>query len=1024
MNLVLGIEGNANPFYLDDSIAEFKEDNIQATALVNDSVKQMLVPVNYMYLDLGDDLVEKNKIAEAVEAYAKVSEKFKSEKNAEGYFLALIKKGYCQRRLRHYEESFSTLKFVLDSASKIFDQTSLILADAHHYLGQLYDYTNDAENAQIHYNKGLNTRKNKLGEEHILVADSYQSLGSLCYHVLHDNKKADLYFKSAQNIYENQSPKDELKIAKNYNMLSRVNRKKGDFENAITYSQKAIEFFKIQKDNRSIYLAYEGLANIFFEKKEFQKAIEYYNIAIHLEKKENNQKPTIFRSLNQTNIGTCYLNEKKYDNALEHYFIALKIADQLSKKNEILIANSYTNIGVVYGHTNPDFGKIYLNKSLVLRKEIYGETHKKVSNIYHWIGDLYLLNNAPDSALTYYQKALFSPIENLNASDLFSNPKDSWLGFDLNTILLLKQKTKALMEKATLSEEKMTILKAALNTSLLAKKLIYGNQVSYFHEGSKLLLLDEHADLYEYAIDCGYQLFMLSEDEKYIEICFEFMEARKAAILSESFQYADILNSSGIPDSVLERRNQLIFQQEKTNKLIADTNDPQEKQKAQTQLFEISRELELLVENLSKNYPQYQQLGNANKINIKDLQNYLSKSSSGLIEYLYGENAIYGIGMIKEELFIHKIEITAKFKENINSYLECLKQSDSSFSKAERENKFLIAAWYLYSTLIQPFKPVLKEKNAERIIIIPEGYLSLIPFESFISKPVDSKMNFKNAPYFLYDYKTSYAYSAGLLRTIANENRGEGLGEILAFSFSKELDEDKLAENFSLFRDDEFSELPGTANELKIISQYIKGEFFSGKEATKAIFLEKASDFNILHLAIHGVADAENKYNTRLIFNSSDDDPAKKNLYSHELYNLNLKSDLVVLSACESGLGKQYTGEGAYSMARGFVYAGVPSVVNTLWKINDNFSADIMAGFYQNLDDGKQVDESLQQAKMNYIRQADEISADPANWAAFVLLGEKEALTVRGFFKSGMFVYLGLIFIGLLVFLFFNKRKT
>ncbi|WP_083925171.1 CHAT domain-containing protein [Flexithrix dorotheae] len=1024
--LGFGFYGKAKSLSLDNPYPEITVVNSKATTLISDSIKQMLVPENYEYLDQGDDLVAKNKIAEAIDAYTSASEKFKSENNEDGYFIALIKTGYCQRRLRQYKKSFSILNFVLDSASKRFDHSSLILAEAHHFLGQCFDYTNDSENALIHYNQGLNTRIKKLGKDHILVADSYQSLGDLSYYVLHDNKKADLYFKSAQNIYENQSPKDELKIAKNYNMLSMVNRKKGDFENALTYSKKAIEIFNNFNDNISLYKAYNGLANIYFEKKAYQKASEFYEIAIDLEGKINKQEPSELRVKALTNVGTCYLNLSEYNDALKYYFIALRVLNRLQEPNYILKSALFSNIGMSYGHTKPDSGKFYLNKALEIRRDIYNESHQKVADIYNWFGDLYLENDDPDSALVYYQKALFSPIENLHASDLLSNPEASWLNTDLTTIVLLKQKTRALMKKADLSAktEKEAILRAALNTCLLAKKLIYTNQVSYFHEGSKLLLLDENANLYEYALDCGYQLFLLTRDDQYIHLCFEFLEARKATILSESFQYAEILNSSGIPDSVMEKRRQLIFEQEKNNKIITGTENQEEKKNAQSRLFEISRELEKLVESLENNYPQYQQLGQANKTEISELQQHLGGSASGLINYLYGEEAIYCIGMNKEEMIMHKIDISPNFQENIHTYIACLKHSNSNVSKVERQKQLLNSAWYLYNVLIEPFQPVLNSKTVERIVLVPDGLLSFIPFESFITRPVDSIMNFRNAPYFLYDYNTSYHFSAGLFNTMPHKNRDKGLGEVLAFSFSRELDKDKLAGNFSIFRDDEFRELPGTAIELETISKYVGGAFFSGKDATKEIFMEKAPNYKMLHLAIHGEADAENKYNTRLIFNSPEDDMANKNLYSHELYNLNLKSELVVLSACESGLGKQYTGEGVFSMARGFVYAGVPSVVNTLWKINDNFSADIMGGFYQELADGKQVDEALQQAKINYIHQADEISADPANWAAFILLGEKEALTTRGFFKNSWLIFCIVIATGLIFFFFYIKRKA
>jgi CHAT domain-containing protein len=143
---------------------------------------------------------------------------------------------------------------------------------------------------------------------------------------------------------------------------------------------------------------------------------------------------------------------------------------------------------------------------------------------------------------------------------------------------------------------------------------------------------------------------------------------------------------------------------------------------------------------------------------------------------------------------------------------------------------------------------------------------------------------------------------------------------------------------------------------------------------------------DIIHLGIHGVGDEEVEDNSRLIFRKDSLDDAE--LYSYEIYNLDLTAGLVVLSACESGLGRNQKGEGIFSIARAFTYAGCPASVMSLWKARDVFTAEIMVQFYENLHQGASVSTSLRNAKLQFLKQVDGPTAHPANWAAFVLNGQ------------------------------------
>ena len=137
-------------------------------------------------------------------------------------------------------------------------------------------------------------------------------------------------------------------------------------------------------------------------------------------------------------------------------------------------------------------------------------------------------------------------------------------------------------------------------------------------------------------------------------------------------------------------------------------------------------------------------------------------------------------------------------------------------------------------------------------------------------------------------------------------------------------------------------------------------QYFTGKSASKQKFKKEASNFQIIHLAIHGFSDTTVAINSHLQFRADEDGNDDGRLYAHELYSLNLENlELAVLSACETGLGKQYRGEGVFSMARGFAYGGCPTTIMSLWKTDDAQTAELMQSFYIYLNNGHEVSNAL-----------------------------------------------------------------
>jgi CHAT domain-containing protein len=187
--------------------------------------------------------------------------------------------------------------------------------------------------------------------------------------------------------------------------------------------------------------------------------------------------------------------------------------------------------------------------------------------------------------------------------------------------------------------------------------------------------------------------------------------------------------------------------------------------------------------------------------------------------------------------------------------------------------------------------------------------------------------------------------------------------------------------------------LPYTRNEAETVSklapanqQKISLDF----EATRDLALsDELKNYRIVHFATHGILNSKNPAMSGLVFSLVDKDGKFRNgfLRTDETYNLKLSADLVVLSGCKTGLGKEIRGEGLVGMTRGFMYAGASRVMVSLWDVDDQATAELMKFFYQNLL-GKKMGygQSLRQAQLSMIK--DKKYSAPFYWSAFTLQGE------------------------------------
>jgi len=193
--------------------------------------------------------------------------------------------------------------------------------------------------------------------------------------------------------------------------------------------------------------------------------------------------------------------------------------------------------------------------------------------------------------------------------------------------------------------------------------------------------------------------------------------------------------------------------------------------------------------------------------------------------------------------------------------------------------------------------------------------------------------------------------------------------------------------------------------------------------ATESNFREAVKQPAIFHLAMHSLSDSADTRYSYMMFEHGTDSLNDGKLYNYEISINRIKSPMVVLSACNSGTGTLYHGEGLMSLSRGFILAGASSVIKTAWEVNDEASAAIITRFYFHLSKGKPKDVAMQLAKLDYIKSSPPVYSNPYYWAAYEVLGDSSKIVRRNMFTNLIIVSLIVIMAGGLLFIYFRRRS-
>ncbi|MFK8103160.1 MAG: CHAT domain-containing protein [Saprospiraceae bacterium] len=766
-----------------------------------------------------------------------------------------------------------------------------------------------------------------------------------------------------------------------YNNLGTAFHELGDYQRAIHYYQQA-DKLRNSEDGKVIFYQNVGLSLLEGEKATeaittFKKAIAYFPERKRMRLSENTWA-TIFN-----NLGDAYTRTGKYTEAEEVLQQAQKLtASKLNQaKNTQELAKLYLGRGA--------FAKAddLFQQALAKRVKLFGQKDQQVASTLRQIGAAYARRGKQEEALKYYQKALTQLVLNFSDSINYAiNPPLEKINSKIYLLKTLRQKAaaqQALQQSAN-----------ALQTLQLADQLLDTLRIQVLvATDSKYFWLEKAKGIYEQAIPLA-----LSLGKK--ELAFYFSQKSHGLLLREGLQKLQTERSGALPDSLISLEKELKMQLTSLELDLFKTSE-RRREALEQALFDTHENLTQLQTSIKQNYPVYfQERNNLRIAKIATIQQSLNSNTDALVEYFVGEKKLFYFVVTKNDFKIFTREKPENFNELIANIRNTLSTNDGN---ASAFLSYTNAAFELYELL---FAAIIEEdKTLANFVIIPDEALGYLPFNVFLAKPATKTGRYDLLSYLALDYNFSYNYSSALFLELNQQEVSPLKESFVGFAPS-------FSGSPSFIRDGEkLDSLIYNKYEVLLIDSIVKGQLYVDTLATLAAYLNSLSHFKIAHLSTHANCDDLNPAQSRLHFYDKD-------ISALEIYNLNLNTELVVLSACETGTGLLRKGEGIMSLARAFVHAGCPSIITSLWKVNDKKTAGIMQSFYQNLYNGVNKNIAIGNAQRSYLTTTGIASlAHPYYWASFIQVGNAEPL-----WSSGIAFWKIILAVALLLFIFFLIR--
>ncbi|MEX0997544.1 MAG: CHAT domain-containing protein [Flavobacteriaceae bacterium] len=801
-----------------------------------------------------------------------------------------------------------------------------------------------------------------------------------------------------ETVFAKQAKTDEefLALVVLNSNLGYYQRQFGNNQKAIRSYEKAWKNYREKQleDYDIIEFCLKPLGNLYTITGDFTNAENTIKSYLAFAEKQNNPTQKVAAILN---LSVVYHNTGKHNTAIELLEEGLKIPGISAEQKSGLENNLATNLlalkkfneaqALLNQKGRYDFlsqrnsaqlaaQQGEYDKALAILEEAESKLTENMlpprdlARFYVDKASLFTHKNEPKKAIENYQKAL----QILIPSNALTAIPDKEMLHAENTFLSIFDGL------ANLQKNEMDALKY-YDLSFYVSGLMYEQ---YTDQEVKIIHQAAWKNRTERCLEILFEHYSKTKEAQYIERAFGYAENSKASVLRESFSKKLLLEIYP-EDKTLQKREQLnALQEQNINALIREhlnASNPEVIRELNDTLNTINLELKELQFEIEQKYPEKV----STVIPLKIIQTKVKDDNAILISYFFGKEALYSFVISEKEVRFNKTEGHENLRERIAGFIGYFENSSAINNDIAG---FQETAFSLYKSLLPATLP--KKKN---LILIPDGLLHFVPFEALLTASSKST-SFASMPFLVKQNSVTYNTSATLYhnaKTPALENSVLGV--------------------FPVF-ENSAQPLTYSLDEAENLNNRMTTRLLMHKEATKENFLAFAKAYSILHLSTHAHG---GNFTIPAAMEFYDD-----SMLLHEFYGLNLNPKLVVLSACETGIGKIQTGEGAMSLARGFQYAGAQNLLFSLWQVNDLSTSQVMTSFYDHYSKKNSAFMANRHSKLDYLENDDISNAkkSPYYWSGFVYYGALEQKQE----KPAYFTW-ALLLIGFLIVIWLLKNK-
>lgn len=863
--------------------------------------------------------------------------------------------GYLYDDLGKYDEALYYYNKALSILTAQPKPPKARLAKLYNNMGVAYTNKGLYRQARHYYKLELKSNLAVRGKNHPNVAGVYLNLGNN-YNYSGDVGEALIYFKKARRIISNVYGHRHAMMVIALKSIGNCQTKLGNLEKGITYFKEAIKIkiALVGANHPELASSYSDLASIYLKLNNKEKAYRYYKKALTLRKSSlRDNHPDLAASY--SGMAAFYLTYHKPKKALIY----------LDKASNIL----YTTLGV----RHPKLAKIYTD---------YGDAYAKLGNIVQ--------------SISFFQKALAITAPAFNGIEAKDNPQTNVVVYPTKAIFVLTSKA-ASMRLLYKNTHDISLLKASIYAYMALSKLLDKQQWGYNQLNSKITIARRSYNIYEQAIEASYKMYEATGNRSYFQLVFYFSEKSKGRVLLEAVAHTNDKKIAGIPEDVLNHEQQLKYAVSQVKKAIYSAgNSRLAKQfsvnELKDSLFTLNRKIAAFTQEIEEKYPKFYRLKyNSEFPELYKIQQQLKKTNTAIVEYFYGTQSLYAIIITPDNIWVKPLNFSDELAKRITNFRKAIITDDDTYYNLARN---------LYQTLIEPVESYLK--LATSLLIIPGRRLRILPFGALLKREIGTEYEiaYPSLPYLIKDYNISYGTSIALNIALSNGDKKDYALQFLGFApvFASNFERGKIRVNHK----NKWQPLSFTDYEIKTIASDFNSEksfwdilpwvdsknakLFLEQDATEANFKNESSlNARYIHLATHAFTDNKLDRQTGIVFYQKADTESDNILYTNEIYNLRMNTQLVVLSACETGLGAIIPGEGIMGLSRAFQYAGANSLIVSLWRVNDRSTAELMIQFYDYLKKNYSITNALSAAKRAMINN--QRYANPRYWATFKLIG-------------------------------------